>query len=70
MKKFNLIVFLRVQHRCTSLYFKLFPDQQVYKNSGYALLSQDGIIKTEGIFSMLSQHEDIFQLQLYYYAAL
>ena len=53
-----------------NLYFRVMPDKRPGQNSGYALLSTEGIIKTEGVFSQLSSRADIFQLQLYYYAAL
>ena len=46
----------------------MFPDRKVGQNSGYALLSSEGIIM--GIFSQMSQRADIFQLQMYYYAAM
>jgi len=48
----------------------MFPDSEVETNSGYALLSSDGIIKTESVFRQLQNRPDIFQLQLYYYVAL
>ena len=46
----------------TSIYFKLFPHKRIGHNSGYALLSQDGLIKTKGIFSNQKDRVDIFQL--------
>jgi len=49
----------------------LFTEQRPGSNCGYALLSLDGVIKSEGgIFSKLGQRIDIFQLQMYYYTAL
>lgn len=58
-------------HSLSEIYFRVFPDKKAaFTNSGYALLSTDGIIKTEGIFSQLYSRADIFQLQLYYYVAL
>lgn len=58
--------------RVLAYYFKMFPEQEqsALNNSGYALLSQEGIIKNGRIFVNNSGRSDIFQLQMYYYAVL
>lgn len=44
-----------------SLYWRMFPDNRQGTNCGYALLSLDGVIKSEGgIFSKLVHRSDIF----------
>ena len=43
-----------------SVYFRIFPARKPGQNSGYALLSTEGIIM--GIFNQMSQRADIFQL--------
>lgn len=56
--------------RLANCYWRNFPDRKKGSNCGYALLSLEGVIQSEGgIFSQHKQRSDIFQLQMYYYAA-
>ena len=55
-----VLTFIYLDYRIYNIYYKVFPDRKVGQNSGYALLSTEGIIM--GIFGQMSQRADIFQL--------